>query len=273
MPRRPALGWSGSRRTARSGRRSGSTAPPATARWRRSTTSPTPTTGSRRSLGAGGDAGRRPQGRRSSSSAGRPAREDDPRARTRTRDPVPLDLPGRAQGGDGARRRAGVPGRPGDPLTQRTLPLFFEVLRVLVEGGVTVVAEAALSGSALAAGPRATGSAGGAPRHPLPRRPRASRSSAPLGAPRSASSTRGCTATARSARTLRPGRQRSRRSRTSPCPSLGSRSTRATATTRLSPTCSPSSTRSSGGSATRSCPTRATRTRRRGRPARPRPSR
>ena len=31
----------------------------------------------------------------------------------------------------------------GDPLTQRTLPLFFEVLRVLVEAGVTVVAEAA----------------------------------------------------------------------------------------------------------------------------------
>lgn len=31
----------------------------------------------------------------------------------------------------------------GDPLTMRTLPLFFEVLRVLLEGGVTVVAEAA----------------------------------------------------------------------------------------------------------------------------------
>jgi predicted kinase len=31
----------------------------------------------------------------------------------------------------------------GDPLTQRTLPLFFDVLRMLVEGGVTVVAEAA----------------------------------------------------------------------------------------------------------------------------------
>jgi predicted kinase len=31
----------------------------------------------------------------------------------------------------------------GDPLTQRTFPLFFEVLRVLLEGGVTVVAEAA----------------------------------------------------------------------------------------------------------------------------------
>ena len=31
----------------------------------------------------------------------------------------------------------------GDPLTQRTLPLFFDVLRLLVEGGVTVVAEAA----------------------------------------------------------------------------------------------------------------------------------
>jgi predicted kinase len=32
---------------------------------------------------------------------------------------------------------------PGDPLTKRTFPLFFEVLRVLVAGGVTVVAEAA----------------------------------------------------------------------------------------------------------------------------------
>jgi predicted kinase len=34
-------------------------------------------------------------------------------------------------------------GGPGDPLTQRTFPLFFDVLRVLLEGGVTVVAEAA----------------------------------------------------------------------------------------------------------------------------------
>ena len=32
---------------------------------------------------------------------------------------------------------------PGDPHTLRTLPLFFAVLRVLLEGGVTVVAEAA----------------------------------------------------------------------------------------------------------------------------------
>ncbi len=32
---------------------------------------------------------------------------------------------------------------PGDPLTQRTLPLFFEVLRMLLAAGVTVVAEAA----------------------------------------------------------------------------------------------------------------------------------
>jgi predicted kinase len=32
---------------------------------------------------------------------------------------------------------------PGDALTQRTFPLFFEVLRTLVAGGVTVVAEAA----------------------------------------------------------------------------------------------------------------------------------
>ena len=31
----------------------------------------------------------------------------------------------------------------GDPLTQRTFPLFFDVLRLLLEGGVTVVAEAA----------------------------------------------------------------------------------------------------------------------------------
>jgi predicted kinase len=34
-------------------------------------------------------------------------------------------------------------GAPGDPLTQRTLPLFFDVLRLLVGAGVTVVAEAA----------------------------------------------------------------------------------------------------------------------------------
>ena len=32
---------------------------------------------------------------------------------------------------------------PGDLLTQRTLPLFFDVLRTLLEGGVSVVAEAA----------------------------------------------------------------------------------------------------------------------------------
>jgi predicted kinase len=32
---------------------------------------------------------------------------------------------------------------PGDALTMRTLPLFFSVLRLLLEGGVTVVAEAA----------------------------------------------------------------------------------------------------------------------------------
>jgi predicted kinase len=31
----------------------------------------------------------------------------------------------------------------GDPLTQRTFPLFFEALRLLLEGGVTAVAEAA----------------------------------------------------------------------------------------------------------------------------------
>jgi predicted kinase len=31
----------------------------------------------------------------------------------------------------------------GDELTQRTLPLFFDVVRALIEGGVTVVAEAA----------------------------------------------------------------------------------------------------------------------------------
>jgi predicted kinase len=34
-------------------------------------------------------------------------------------------------------------GERGDPLTVRTVPLFFEVLRVLLAGGVTVVAEAA----------------------------------------------------------------------------------------------------------------------------------
>jgi predicted kinase len=32
---------------------------------------------------------------------------------------------------------------PGDPLTQRTFPLFFQVVRLLLEGGVSVVAEAA----------------------------------------------------------------------------------------------------------------------------------
>jgi predicted kinase len=32
---------------------------------------------------------------------------------------------------------------PGDPLTQRTFPLFFEVLELLLKSGVTVVAEAA----------------------------------------------------------------------------------------------------------------------------------
>ena len=37
----------------------------------------------------------------------------------------------------------GFRGGPGDPLTQRTLPLFFEVVRLLLDGGVTVVAEAA----------------------------------------------------------------------------------------------------------------------------------
>ena len=37
----------------------------------------------------------------------------------------------------------GFQGGPGDPLTRRTLPLFFEVVRVLIEAGVTVVAEAA----------------------------------------------------------------------------------------------------------------------------------
>ena len=31
----------------------------------------------------------------------------------------------------------------GDPLTERTFPLFFAVVRMLLEGGVTVVAEAA----------------------------------------------------------------------------------------------------------------------------------
>jgi predicted kinase len=34
-------------------------------------------------------------------------------------------------------------GGPGDPLTQRTLPLFFEVLELFVRAGVSVVAEAA----------------------------------------------------------------------------------------------------------------------------------
>jgi predicted kinase len=38
---------------------------------------------------------------------------------------------------------AAFEGAAGDPLTQRTLPLFFAVVRLLLEGGVTVVAEAA----------------------------------------------------------------------------------------------------------------------------------
>jgi predicted kinase len=38
---------------------------------------------------------------------------------------------------------AGFRGGSGDPLTTRTLPVFFEVLRVLAAAGVTVVAEAA----------------------------------------------------------------------------------------------------------------------------------
>ena len=37
----------------------------------------------------------------------------------------------------------GFEAAPSDPLTQRTFPLFFEVLRVLLAGGVSVVAEAA----------------------------------------------------------------------------------------------------------------------------------
>jgi predicted kinase len=38
---------------------------------------------------------------------------------------------------------AGFQGEHGDPLTQRTLPLFFDILTLLVTAGVTVVAEAA----------------------------------------------------------------------------------------------------------------------------------
>jgi predicted kinase len=37
----------------------------------------------------------------------------------------------------------GFEAAPGDPLTERTFPLFFDLLRTLLEGGVTVVAEAA----------------------------------------------------------------------------------------------------------------------------------
>jgi predicted kinase len=37
----------------------------------------------------------------------------------------------------------GFEAAPGDPLTQLTYPLFFDVVRLLLEGGVTVVAEAA----------------------------------------------------------------------------------------------------------------------------------
>jgi predicted kinase len=42
-----------------------------------------------------------------------------------------------------AHGRPDFQGGPGDPLTARATPLFFEVLRILLEGGVTVVAEAA----------------------------------------------------------------------------------------------------------------------------------
>ncbi len=38
-------------------------------------------------------------------------------------------------------------GAPGDPLTQRTFPLFFDALTMLVAAGVTVVAEAAFQDS------------------------------------------------------------------------------------------------------------------------------
>ena len=38
---------------------------------------------------------------------------------------------------------AGFEAAPGDRLTERTFPLFFDVLRTLLEGGVSVVAEAA----------------------------------------------------------------------------------------------------------------------------------
>jgi predicted kinase len=40
-------------------------------------------------------------------------------------------------------RGPGFQGGHGDPLTQRTFPLFFEVVRLLIGSGVTVVAEAA----------------------------------------------------------------------------------------------------------------------------------
>jgi predicted kinase len=42
----------------------------------------------------------------------------------------------------------GFEAAPGDPLTERTFPLFFDVLRTLLEGGVTVVAEAAFQNPA-----------------------------------------------------------------------------------------------------------------------------
>jgi predicted kinase len=42
----------------------------------------------------------------------------------------------------------GFEAAPGDPLTQRTYPLFFNVIRLLLDGGVTVVAEAAFQHAA-----------------------------------------------------------------------------------------------------------------------------
>ena len=65
------------------------------------------------------------------------------RSRTRSRaESAARGLPRRDQGGDGARVAGFTPGE-GDELTERALLVFFGVLRLLLEAGVTTVAEAA----------------------------------------------------------------------------------------------------------------------------------
>ena len=69
--------------------------------------------------------------------------QDEPGARDRAGAPVSGRLPGRDQGGHVHAHRGEFRAATGDPLTQRTFPLFFDALRLLLDGGVSVVAEAA----------------------------------------------------------------------------------------------------------------------------------